>query len=303
MWDGEIERLWTRRYDEDDEVVNSDQDDDIYGNRAGRKRKTMKGAGGRATKRRRQRSDSGAIDEDSQEDDSDSGSKRRRAKRESDEDSDDAARLEEQSADEDYLPPPLASRQNGHSAVNTRHRRPGPAGSDRYWVYRTCLTAVSNGTKKDAEGKTMQTFPNLYDVGFSQTPCGVCPVSEFCRNRGQPKMLPLPGEKDLLSKQPSAGGSGTPIVSINELYTSKAKPAARRRYENLLKMKVPSGGGTLEDADGSWKGTIKVGGTVVAPVNPAGCEFRTTSCATFMLIRSSASGLYYAQWFGDEFEW
>lgn len=249
----------------------------------GRKRKAARGNGARPAKRRRQRSDSAAIDEDSQEEEFDSRAKGRRPKRESDEESDEAERLAEQSADDEWMPPPLPSRETGRDVVRRQHRRPGPAGSDRYWVYRTCLTAVSNGKTKDAEGKTVNTYPSVYDVGFTQTPCGVCPVAEFCRNRGQPKVLPLPGEKDLMSKQTSASG-GAPVVSINELSSSKAKQSARRRYENLLKMKVPSGGGTLEDADGMWKGTIKVGGTVVAPVNPAGC-------------------LYYAQWFGDEFEW
>lgn len=271
VWDGEIERLWARRYDEDDEVSYDDHDEGPYTSETVRKRKPAYKNGGRPAKRRRQRSDSEAIDEDSQEGDSDSDAKRRRPKRESDEESDEAERLAEQSADEDWLPPPLASRQNGRSTVNRQHRRPGPAGPERYWVYRTSLTAISNGKSKDEEGKTVYIYPNLYDIGFTQTPCGVCPVAAFCRNRGQPKVLPLPGEKDLLSKQTSVTG-GAPVTSINELGASTAKQKARRRYENLLKMKVPSGGGTLEDADGMWKGTTKVGGTVVAPVNPAGCE-------------------------------
>lgn len=270
VWDGEIERLWARRYDEDDEVSYDLYDEGSYTGELARKRKPSHANGDRPTKRRRQRSDSEAIDEDSQDETSDSG-KRRRPKRESDEESDEAERLAEQSADEDWLPPPLGSGQSGHNVVNHQHRRPGPAGTDRYWVYRTCLTAISNGKTKDDEGKTVYTYPNVYDVGYTQTPCGVCPVAEFCRNRGQPKVLPLPGEKDLLSKPASVAG-GAPVTTINDLAASKAKRTARRRYENLLKMKVPSGGGTLEDADGMWKGTTKVGGTVVAPVNPAGCE-------------------------------
>lgn len=276
VWDGEIERLWARRYQEDDESnFDGGDGDDTYVNGAGRKRRTKSDSNGRASKRRRQRSDSEAIDEDSQEEESDYGrnSRTRRAKQESEDDSaDEAARREEQSADEDWLPPPLATRQNGSGSMNTKHRRPGPEGSDRYWVYRTCLTAIPTGQSKDAEGKTVQTFPSLYEVGYTQTPCGICPVAEFCRNRGQPKVLPLPGEKDLLSKQPSVE-SGTPVVSLNDLSALKAKKAVRRRYDDLLKMKVPAGGGSFEDADGMWKGSTKVGGTVVAPVNPAGCKF------------------------------
>ncbi|KAK9899418.1 hypothetical protein P389DRAFT_194416 [Cystobasidium minutum MCA 4210] len=286
VWDGEIERLWARRYSEDDESNGEEEDDDTYMNGTGRKRKNAAGSSGRATKRRRQRSDSEAIDEDSQEESDYVGNgRKRRPKQESDEDdsADEAARREEQSADEDYLPPPLASRQNGTSRVNKKHRRPGPEGHERYWVYRTCLTALPSGQTKDEEGMTVQTFPALYDVGLTQTPCGVCPVAEFCRNRGQPKVLPLPGEKDLLAKHPSVE-TGAPVVSLNEVSTVKAKKIVRRRYDDLLKMKVPAGGGLLEDADGMWKGSTKIGGTPIAPVNPAGC-------------------LYYAQWFGEEFEW
>lgn len=267
VWDGEIERLWARRYHEDDQDV-LEYNESSYINDAGRKRKKGS-AGGPAKKRRRQRSDSDAIDEDSQEED-DYGAGRR-AKEESDDDADEAARREEQSADEDWLPPPLASRQNGNSTVNTRHRRPGPEGNDRYWVYRTCLTAIPSGQNKDADGRSVPIYPSVYEIGFTQIPCGVCPVAEFCRNRGQPKVLPLPGEKDMLSKQPSVE-SGTTVVSLNDLSSVKAKKAVRRRYDDLLKMKIPSGGGTLEDADGMWKGSTKVGGTVVAPVNPAGCR-------------------------------
>lgn len=307
VWDGEVERLWARRYDEDDQddedLYNNNHSGVSYGKSAPRKRKTVGENGSRPTKRRRHRSDSEAIDEDSQEE-SDNDVKRRRPKRESDDDSDEAARREEQSADEDWLPPPLASHQDGARSVNTQHRRPGPPGTQRYWVYRTCLTAVPTSSTKDAEGKTVHHFPHIYDVGLTQTPCGVCPVAEFCRNRGQPKVLPLPGEKDLLAKHQSID-SGSQVTSLDELYTSKAKRSARRRYEDLLKMKVPSGGGTLEDADGMWKGSTKIGGTVVAPVNPAGCKGTLDSRqrCNLMLIFYPFPGLYYAHWFGEDISW
>lgn len=270
VWDGEIERLWIRRYQEDGPAANYDFDDLANGFRAGVKRRVAGEANGQVRKKRRARSDSGAIDEESEDAAGSEDIPVPGTKQESDVESDEGIRRAEQSADEDYLPPPLRQRHENGGRQAANHRRPGPQNKEWYWVYRTSLTAIASGQHTSANGSIVPVYPHLYELGLTQTPCGICPVAEFCQNRGQPKVLPLPGEKDLLSKQPSLAGDAG-VVSLNDI-AGKSSKTIRKRYDDLLKMKVPSGGGELEDADGKWKGSVKVGGTVVAPVNPAGCE-------------------------------
>lgn len=176
--------------------------------------------------------------------------------------------------------------------VRSKHKRPGPAGNDYYWVYRTTLQAAMAGSHAGSSKSALsaaaagEKAPEsqhvfMYESGLQQTPCGVCPVSEFCYNRGQPRVLPLPGETDLLDPALESGvagraahGGGT--IDWRSAVRVKGKYASRRdrqeaQMQEMLKMRVPVGSGELEDADGAWKGGGKVGGKVVAPVNPAGC--------------------------------
>jgi len=252
VYDGEIERIWARRYPEDGQ-----QADFKLTDLATTSTKKRKRDGGTSKKKKRRRADSADIDRDSaEEDDND----------DSDASTDSDVLRNQMSEDEEYqLPPRLRSRESSSRGDKPEHKRPGPAGNDWYWVYRTCLTADPPGTAPDGPRKN----PQIYELGFTQTPCGICPVSEFCYNRGQPKVLPLPGERDLLGLD---GGWEAPKGS-----TAKGKGKAAAEAE-LLKMKVPSGGGVMEDADGVWKGGGRVGGKVVAPVNPANCRCRILAC-------------------------
>lgn len=261
VYDGEIERIWARRYEEDGRQTDftmEDLDTSTSGATNGTKRKRDKG--GQSSKKKRRRADSADIDRDSADDDI-------QDEHDSDVSTDSEILRNQMSEDEDYeLPPPLKNRnakRNNETDVS-QHKRPGPAGNDWYWVYRTCLTAVPPPATSASIGETPKTTPQIYELGLTQTPCGICPVSEFCYNRGQPKVLPLPGERDLLDVNSGEGNS------------SKAGKGKAAYEASLLKMKVPAGGGEMEDADGAWKGGGKVGGKVIAPVNPSNCRSNDT---------------------------
>lgn len=336
VYDGEIERIWMRRYREDGVAArtlemdgtsqahtpssanpalpNGDgaqQREQELAKPAARKRKVeAKKAGDerhRSKRRKRERSrDSADIDDDSD------GARGRPYDVEAMSDASDTPN--EMSADEDWLPPALSASISSHdewSEAQRAHRRPGPAGNDWYWVYRTCLTAlpIPNSHYDFDTGlltedrkpiiQRSQRYPEIYESGLLQTPCGVCPVSEFCNNRGSPRVLPLPNEKDLTDVDgssaggsSSAGTSGRPASGISGLgdwrksaivrdsvrkygYDNKSrKPPEALMQRALLKMKVPAGSGEMENADGVWQGGGRVGGQVIAPVNPANCRRR-----------------------------
>lgn len=268
VYDGDIERIWCIRHSEDGKDWLPDPPEPVALPAVnGKKRKKEK-----STKaRKRARRDSADIDKDSDDDDSE----------------DDEEESEEEEAksepDDDYqLPPPLKNGSHHydlsymHDDSDKPHKRPGPSGNSAYWVYRTVLTGIPNGTIKGAQSEEVQvTYPDTFELGITQTPCGICPVAQFCHNRGAPKVLPLPGEKDL----DDAGTTGLEEWRTSTSVSARAKAVGSKnpskqedRIKALLKMKAPSGGGELEDADGKWKGGGKVGGKVIAPVNPTNCE-------------------------------
>lgn len=270
VFDGDIERIWCVRHSEDGKDWMPDiARDEPPASVNGKKRKKDK-----STKaRKRARRDSADIDRDSDDvDDSD----------EAEEESDEEEAKSE--PDDDFrLPEPL--RNGGTHYVDDYgmedeggkpHKRPGPSGNRAYWVYRTLLTGIPNGFIKGRETDEVQsTYPDTFELGITQTPCGICPVAHFCHNRGAPKVLPLPGEKDL----ENAGSTGFEEWRTSSSVSARAKAAGSKnpakqedRVKALLKMKAPSGGGELEDADGKWRGGGKVGGKVIAPVNPTNCE-------------------------------
>ena len=285
VYDGEIERIWCRRYDADgrEYAIDPAPAGLADSNGAGTKRK--KGGQGGGSKKKKRRGDSADIDVDS--DDTGAGSSSGSG---GDEDEEDAY----SEPDFDYqLPPALngKGRKNGFrdEPAEKPHPRPGPAGNAWYWVYKTRLTGISNGSSKDpATGETVYHFPDPFDLGYTQSPCGICPVASFCNNKGTPRVLPLPGEKDLTNdgetgweewRTSSSVSQRVQIKDVPGKSKGKFNPNANRsdpkeRMKALLKMKVPAGGGEFEDADGKWKGGGKVGGKVIAPVNPSNCGYR-----------------------------
>lgn len=291
VWDGEIERIWARRYEEDGKHTEFQIDvaSPVANGKSKKRKKAESASNGRKKKRRRGgTADSDDIDADSGNDDSDAST-------------DSEVLRNQMSEDEDYsLPPALSGKgmNNGgysdgdddeddeEAQLRKRHKRPGPAGNEWYWVYRTCLTSIGTTTsikKEDGTSTTTTTYPQIYETGLSQTPCGICPVSDFCYNRGQPQVIPLPGEKDLLKASEGTTGwedwrnSVTTSSKVKAVATESATDGKRIKGKEglkelaLLKMKVPAGSGEMEDADGNWKGGGKVGGQVIAPVNPANC--------------------------------
>ena len=277
VYDGDLERLWCTRYPEDGRQWVPEVPKTEAAN--GKKRKKPK-TGAKAKKRARR--DSADIDRDSDDDDEEE------EEDDSDEEEDEGAKSE---PDDDYrLPDPLSNGNHRYDmsymevdGEGKPHKRPGPSGNQPYWVYRTILTGIPTGSVKTAGDEIEHLYPDTFELGLTQTPCGICPVSQFCHNRGAPKVLPLPGEKDL----DDSGSTGWEEWKTSSSVTARAKNVGTKhsskrddRIQALLKMKAPSGGGELEDADGKWKGGGKVGGKVIAPVNPTNCKLRSARTAS-----------------------
>jgi DNA-directed RNA polymerase III subunit RPC6 len=282
VYDNDIEKVWMKRYDADGHDVNAPPaKDQVNGVDSSKKRKRAGDSGVLQKKKKRRRSLSAASDNIDAE--SDGGGPEVKEEEDDDEDdgnsTDDETLKNQMEPDQDYtLPPPLANGKGKSKDGDKPHKRPGPAGNDYYWVYRTNLAAVPTSTTTNDEGERVEVFNYVYDTGLYQTPCGICPVSDLCYNRGQPKVLPLPGEKDILDLGGSAGAGYNAQsadwrsqVKVKGKFT-KAKDRDEAKLKELLKMKVPAGSGEQENADGSWQGGGKVGGKVVAPVSPATCK-------------------------------
>ena len=346
VWDGEIEKIWMRRFKEDgwdmnikmEGVPDPSANGRPNGKGNGKKRKLKEQMNGNRKKKKLQRAASASSDdidadsveepigeeEEDDDDDDDDGDNDDNDYEEGEEKPDNDLLVED--TRENYAADNSISSQNvledtdwtnplklqANEDIRPAHLRPGPAGNDWYWVYRTCLTAIPT-TSVNAEGMSVTSYPALYDLGILQTPCGICPVSEFCYNRGQPKLVPLPGEKELVdggAAKPMDWRSSTRISGVDRKGKLKGKQREQNREKEqmaeLLKMKVPAGGGELEDADGTWKGGGKVGGKVIAPVNPADCECSAATLVnqvSLQLIINEYAGVYYSQWFGEEIEW
>ena len=352
VFDGIIERIWCRRYAEDgvspavtyegtpptsdtttvkSHLPNGSIDYDRDKVMQAKKRKAETNGAPKRKKRRKRRqmsADSNDIDADSNNEAEDSAA-----------DSDISVGEEERYNNAAYspepsdLPPPLPRHTptdfNTNYSRSRLHKRPGPAGNDWYYVYRTCLTSlpVPNGEYQFDTGlldpqkhriiETKQKHVQLYDLGFTQTPCGVCPVHEFCNNRGKPRVLPLPGERNLTDVDAVAGSTLTPAGKtswresevvrehLKSIKFTTKNPGEADMHRALLKMKCPTGSGEAENAGGVWSGGGKVGGRMSAPVNPSNCEFvllishRSSADACMLAL----AGVYFARWFGEEVQW
>jgi DNA-directed RNA polymerase III subunit RPC6 len=86
-------------------------------------------------------------------------------------------------------------------------------------------------------------------LGLTDAPCGICPVSQLCENRGKPKVLDSPA----------------PVTVVSSVGKEK-------RQREWIQMKAPGGDDMGHAGDGRWRG----GGTkndaeVPGPINPSSC--------------------------------
>ena len=222
LMDGEIERIRIRRpegdYDTPEMVAHAKkrkkQMDDKVAN--GRKRKKLKLSEVQAA------SDSEDLDKDSMDDFID----------------DDMAEDEEHDFHDDTRGVPNGI--NG-TASTSKVTRPGPPNRDKYYyVYRPIR-------------RPDHIAFNL-NIGFVDSPCGVCPVASACDNRERPAFEDRP-----------LSGSGV-------VYTANpSKLSLEARMEMRLKLKAP--GSSIVDDTGPWTGGGTRGKQRVGLVNPKDCIY------------------------------
>jgi DNA-directed RNA polymerase III subunit RPC6 len=86
-------------------------------------------------------------------------------------------------------------------------------------------------------------------VGLTDAPCGVCPVSHLCENRGRPKVMDSPA----------------PVAMVSSF-------GKQKRQRDWIRMRAPGGDDMGHAGDGRWRGGGSKNDTEVpGPINPINC--------------------------------
>lgn len=170
----------------------------------------------------------------------------------------------EQASDDDALPPPLNLINGGGSSTQNAkaNRRPGPPNQSRtYYVYRVSLTSQNAGY--------------AYQVGLTDAPCGICPVSDICDNRSRPsfedRSLADIGKtaRSVVPPRPKSSIKNLKSVAIGGA-TETADTARDRTMDSLMNLKPP---GSSAEESKIWLGGGTRGKQRVGQVNPSQCVY------------------------------
>lgn len=224
--DGDLQIIKVTRMEGDYDSDPVDEEGDEANSSKKRKRKS--GSGKNAKKPKMEGDDSDAIDQESEMDDFIE-----------EDDNDDQGSAAYKDAEDD-LPPPLDEATGKPIPVK---RRPGPPNRWKHFnVYRPLTKAIVD-------------IP--FKVGYTDTPCGVCPVASECDNKDKPSM---PDRS--LADVDSLIGVGVTV--------QKRRTRADEDDEALLRMKPPNG---LFEPVKVWMGGGTRGKQRVGLVNPRECEY------------------------------